>query len=201
MTSCFFNGCANLVAPHSTKCLFHHHRGICLVDACHNQVYARSLCVRHGGKRQCQFDGCTLNSRVGNFCTKHGPTDAVRRCSHDGCSSQAHLRGKCFRHGGSRFCKVDGCVTYARNRGFCARHTPKGPTAKPDHPVKIEQVEVNRVETTDMMLAPFTKSCWMQQALLHVEPIMEVEQAHTDWWHSQLTSMQGWGEVIQLLED
>ncbi|ETV67353.1 hypothetical protein H257_16437 [Aphanomyces astaci] len=194
MTPCFFNGCPNPPStPHSTKCLFHYHRGICLVDDCRNQVYARSLCVRHGGKRQCQFQGCTLNRRVGAFCTKHGPTDAVRRCSHDGCSSQAHLRGKCFRHGGCRFCKVDGCVTYARNRGYCARHTPKNDKIHSDRLVQFEQVEP--------ATPPDVMSCsdlfWIQRALLQIEPPIldnattlgssDLHWQETQSWHDVMT--------------
>ncbi|KAF0699731.1 Aste57867_9722 [Aphanomyces stellatus] len=135
---CFFNGCNKEASDGTFKCLFHIHRGRCLVEDCRNQVYARNLCVRHGGKKQCAFDGCEVNSRVGNFCTKHSPTHLIRMCSYDGCDNQAHLKGKCFRHGGSRFCKVEGCVTYARNRGFCARHTVanKSPVSSPR--VKLE---------------------------------------------------------------
>ncbi|ETV67354.1 hypothetical protein H257_16438 [Aphanomyces astaci] len=194
MTPCFFNGCPNPPStPHSTKCLFHYHRGICLVDDCRNQVYARSLCVRHGGKRQCQFQGCTLNRRVGAFCTKHGPTDAVRRCSHDGCSSQAHLRGKCFRHGGCRFCKVDGCVTYARNRGYCARHTPK---SAQDHPVKSDQVE-----TGSMDFMSRSDILWVQQDMLQIEPLSSSYATSTVYSDIEWQEIQGWAEVMTLLAD
>ncbi|KAF0695236.1 Aste57867_13928 [Aphanomyces stellatus] len=122
---CFFSGCSNEAEVDSWKCTFHFRRGRCAVPDCRSQVYARHLCVRHGGKRQCQVDGCMQNCRVGLFCTRHSPSDIIRLCSEDGCNMQAHLRGKCFRHGGRRECAVDGCDTLARNRGFCAKHKPK----------------------------------------------------------------------------
>ncbi|KAF0738518.1 hypothetical protein Ae201684P_019933 [Aphanomyces euteiches] len=154
MAECFFNGCTNSVIPDSFKCIFHSQRGRCLVQDCRNQVYARNLCVRHGGKRPCAFDGCNLNSRVGKFCTKHSPTDSVRRCSHEGCQNQSHLRGKCFRHGGSKFCMMEGCVTYARNRGYCTRHTPPHLVARRSSVVKTE-VKVENIlpdHSLDLML-------------------------------------------------
>ncbi|KAF0699732.1 Aste57867_9723 [Aphanomyces stellatus] len=187
MPTCFFNGCKNASVADTIKCLFHSHRGCCLVQDCHNQVYARNLCVRHGGKRQCAFDGCQLNSRVGAFCTRHSPSETVRRCSEGGCSSQAHLRGKCFRHGGSRLCKADGCATYARNRGFCARHTPPPSSSLKEEPSSPSSVSNVDVWTLD------DDHHWMQQALLTIEPTMEALPGSESW--------RGWSEINTLLAD
>ncbi|KDO15901.1 hypothetical protein SPRG_18562, partial [Saprolegnia parasitica CBS 223.65] len=50
-TECFFNGCTNSVMHGSWKCEFHKNRAKCTgSSSCHNQVFARNLCVRHGGK-------------------------------------------------------------------------------------------------------------------------------------------------------
>ncbi|KAG9405160.1 hypothetical protein AC1031_004269 [Aphanomyces cochlioides] len=126
---CFFSGCDYEAMAGSWKCTFHVHRSRCAAGDCRNQVYARNLCVGHGGKRQCQVEGCHMNCRIGDFCTRHSSTDVLRFCSEEGCRSQVHLRGKCFRHGGGRRCQVADCTKFARNRGFCAKHTPKKTTS------------------------------------------------------------------------
>ncbi|ETV97372.1 hypothetical protein H310_09707 [Aphanomyces invadans] len=172
MCTCVFNGCTNDAMPHSFKCLFHVHRGQCSAEACHNQVYARGRCVRHGGKKKCRAVDCTVNARVGSFCTKHSPTHLIRTCSHPGCDKQAHWKRRCFRHGGARVCAVEGCVTYARNRGLCARHTPSpipidapqgelGTLSKADiaHLVQLELQETP--STFRPKLAPLVANEWL----------------------------------------
>ncbi|ETV67355.1 hypothetical protein H257_16439 [Aphanomyces astaci] len=65
-------------SAYSFKYSFPIHRGKYTFDNQYrNQVYSRNLCVRHGGKGQGSFEGCSVNSRIGSFCTKHGPFDAV----------------------------------------------------------------------------------------------------------------------------
>ncbi|EQC30500.1 hypothetical protein SDRG_11816 [Saprolegnia diclina VS20] len=120
--TCFFNGCTNPRLPMSVKCDFHKHRLQCLDDGCHNQVYARHRCVRHGGKLRCAHPTCDRNVRLGAFCSSHGQSTAKRHCSEPGCTTQAHARGLCVRHGGGRPCAAPGCPLHARTRGFCARH-------------------------------------------------------------------------------
>ncbi|KDO17772.1 hypothetical protein SPRG_16472 [Saprolegnia parasitica CBS 223.65] len=75
------------------KCDFHKHRRQCQVPKCYNQVYARHLCVRHGGKRICAADGCHRNARITQHCAQHA-TSPVRTemCTHVGCDHVAHLR-------------------------------------------------------------------------------------------------------------
>ncbi|KAH9108458.1 hypothetical protein LEN26_008154 [Aphanomyces euteiches] len=43
----------------------------CDVQGCEKQPHARGRCVRHGGGRHCQAEGCRRHARVGVFCTKH----------------------------------------------------------------------------------------------------------------------------------
>ncbi|KAH9149227.1 hypothetical protein LEN26_004324 [Aphanomyces euteiches] len=123
-TVCFFNDCENPVVPGSWKCLFHRRRSRCLVANCANQVYARSLCVRHGGRRQCQHDNCTMNQRVGNFCSRHATAGLKKMCAEPGCGKQAHARGRCVRHGGGRLCKTPNCIMHARHGAYCSHHIP-----------------------------------------------------------------------------
>ena len=49
-------------------------RGQCSSSGCSTLVYARGLCVKHGGKRTtaCTFSGCTTNAQARGLCTKHG---------------------------------------------------------------------------------------------------------------------------------
>ncbi|KDO22485.1 hypothetical protein SPRG_12767 [Saprolegnia parasitica CBS 223.65] len=122
MTTCYFNDCNNAALSDSSKCEFHKHRLKCLIDGCHNQVYARRLCVRHGGKKLCAFPDCNRNARLGKFCSLHGVVTHKRHCNEDGCLKMAHARGKCVRHGGGRRCAHPECPSHARHKGYCSRH-------------------------------------------------------------------------------
>ncbi|EQC25161.1 hypothetical protein SDRG_16968 [Saprolegnia diclina VS20] len=95
----------------------------CSRDGCLNQVYARALCVRHGGKKQCRVEGCSTYARGGAFCFKHGGRITRRYCIEPGCAKQAHARQRCVRHGGGRKCKVNECEYLAKYSGYCRRHT------------------------------------------------------------------------------
>ncbi|RHY88411.1 hypothetical protein DYB35_005749 [Aphanomyces astaci] len=66
------------------KCAFHKGRGKCRMPDCHNQVYARQLCVRHGGKKICLRPHCTAHARGNAFCLKHGGVAKRRTCEVDG---------------------------------------------------------------------------------------------------------------------
>ncbi|CAK4090224.1 unnamed protein product [Aphanomyces euteiches] len=71
-STCFFKDCPNPVAaPGKLKCTFHAKKGICGAPDCHNQVYARGHCIRHGGRRPCRFEGCSGNARSRGYCTRH----------------------------------------------------------------------------------------------------------------------------------
>ncbi|KAF0691147.1 Aste57867_17571 [Aphanomyces stellatus] len=91
-------------------------------SACPNLIYARGLCVKHGGKRRCAVPDCDQHVKGGRYCIQHGGHSAKRFCSVVGCDKQAHAKGRCVAHGGGQKCKVNGCVCHARIRGCCKAH-------------------------------------------------------------------------------
>ncbi|KDO24580.1 hypothetical protein SPRG_10111 [Saprolegnia parasitica CBS 223.65] len=121
--NCLFNGCSKPVVPSLDKCAFHRYRSKCKVDGCFNQVYARLLCVSHGGKKTCQSPGCASPVRIGDFCTKHTTRSSIT-CSVDGCTQDTAAANQttCPLHGGSSNCAVDDCVKPARMGKFCWHH-------------------------------------------------------------------------------
>ncbi|OQS05474.1 hypothetical protein THRCLA_02403 [Thraustotheca clavata] len=120
-TSCQFHGCSNTPLPSLDKCSFHRYRTKCKVKECRNQVYARKLCVCHGGKKICEFPFCLANVRTGNFCVRHtkksNPT-----CTQEGCKLTAYISSKCIRHGGGKLCLIDDCTMPVHNGNLCWRH-------------------------------------------------------------------------------
>ncbi|KAF0716456.1 Aste57867_2841 [Aphanomyces stellatus] len=123
VAKCFFNHCHNPVEAGAWKCIFHKHRGRCLVQSCRNQMYARDLCIRHGGKQQCIVDNCDRNVRMGELCALHGTlAHKELRCTEPHCTSVAHNRHKCVKHGGGRQCKAPQCTRHPRAGGYCCRH-------------------------------------------------------------------------------
>ncbi|OQR99657.1 hypothetical protein THRCLA_21804 [Thraustotheca clavata] len=118
--TCSFENCHKPVLFGLTKCQSHKNKIKCSIEGCTKQVYARYLCIRHGGRKRCEYDGCHAFAK--------------RFCSEPGCKRQAHARYKCVRHGGGRQCKVNGCDVHARTNGYCRRHSPdkthcKSPTS------------------------------------------------------------------------
>ncbi|EQC40219.1 hypothetical protein SDRG_02867 [Saprolegnia diclina VS20] len=105
-TVCIFDGCALPSRPNSVKCMFHRNRGVCKTPHCHNQVYARQLCVSHGGRNPCQEPGCDANARLGQYCCRHsiaakkrlGVAPSPRPCRFEGCLTAARTGGYCWRH-------------------------------------------------------------------------------------------------------
>ncbi|KAH9163999.1 hypothetical protein LEN26_000243 [Aphanomyces euteiches] len=89
---------------------------------CRSQVYARGLCSKHGGKKQCAVSGCVRSARLANLCYNHGARQLKKKCTFEGCSSHAQFRRLCVRHGGRRKCTVDGCNKFARYVGLCTEH-------------------------------------------------------------------------------
>ncbi|OQR82410.1 hypothetical protein ACHHYP_16079 [Achlya hypogyna] len=73
--SCDFKGCQRPVdASTGTKhtCAVHKYRRHCAIPLCTNQVYARKLCARHGGKRTCKVDQCcAATTGRGGYCAAH----------------------------------------------------------------------------------------------------------------------------------
>ncbi|KDO21261.1 hypothetical protein SPRG_13560 [Saprolegnia parasitica CBS 223.65] len=122
MSLCIFDGCFRQRLLNLTKCDFHKSRSLCKAPACRNQVYARQLCVTHGGRRPCIHADCPANARIGPYCCRHGPKSGKKLCREPGCANIQHTKGKCIRHGGGRQCRKDHCETHARVGGFCWRH-------------------------------------------------------------------------------
>ncbi|KDO18634.1 hypothetical protein SPRG_15969 [Saprolegnia parasitica CBS 223.65] len=120
---CCFRGCSKPAMPQSNKCAFHRNRLCCAVSTCNNQVYARGLCVRHGGTKPCLTTGCDANARTGGYCSRHSLVNTKKQCVEAGCANIAHSRKKCVRHGGGRKCKLAECETLARIAGYCQRHS------------------------------------------------------------------------------
>ncbi|KAF0718418.1 Aste57867_1713 [Aphanomyces stellatus] len=111
------------VAIFGNKCLEHRYRLRCSAQSCLNQVYARNLCVKHGGKPLCEFPGCSRNVRRHGRCCIHMQNHQERKlCASPGCDKFATSRGSCVRHGGGRQCKWEGCTHYARQGGLCVSH-------------------------------------------------------------------------------
>ncbi|KAF0688555.1 Aste57867_19845 [Aphanomyces stellatus] len=138
-TKCIFKACHHTAAIDSIKCWFHRNRDKCEVVDCFNQACARKRCVSHGGKRACDFPGCTANARVGAYCGPHGSTNKKRHCTIDGCTKFAHARRRCVAHGGGRLCNMAGCQSQSRNGGYCQRHG--GKMKKEDEIVVKEEVD------------------------------------------------------------
>ena len=96
-------------------------RPFCRVANCPNQVYARQLCVSHGGQWTCQEPDWVANARAGGLCRRHGEVKN-KFCSSPGCTKLVYAHRKRARHGGRRPCKVEGCGTHARKGGYCRQH-------------------------------------------------------------------------------
>ncbi|OQR89938.1 hypothetical protein ACHHYP_05930 [Achlya hypogyna] len=121
MNRCFVLGC-DLPPATGDKCEKHKHRAKCQGDpSCHNQVYARGRCVRHGGKKPCLYHGCTGNARRNDKCHRHGGA-RHRLCSEPGCDKIVSERRKCSRHGDTALCHFPQCLLKARLQGFCGTH-------------------------------------------------------------------------------
>ncbi|EQC25930.1 hypothetical protein SDRG_16229, partial [Saprolegnia diclina VS20] len=147
-TSCRFNGCTQRALPVLGKCEFHRHRLVCHIDGCNNIVYARQLCVRHGGKLQCAQDDCSANARIDGYCSRHALPTAKRACSEPHCRNLAHSRSKCVRHGGARRCGEELCVSLARTGGFCRRHNPSKVSLRAS-PVQVDMAASDDLQELD----------------------------------------------------
>ncbi|ETW06934.1 hypothetical protein H310_03045 [Aphanomyces invadans] len=124
-TVCQFKRCGRPALPGAVKCEFHKQRSMCSVRDCRNQVFARNLCVRHGGKKACVHEGCQDNVRVGDLCGKHGVATSRKLCIQPGCDKFAQTKQRCSTHGGGQRCKNVGCFAHARRGGYCTRHSSR----------------------------------------------------------------------------
>jgi hypothetical protein len=92
-------------------------RKTCQYEGCVKiSVSPSPYCIRHGGGKRCQHDGCNKGAAQGNTerCRKHGGTPG-RRCEHKGCAKAAQAGGTphCIAHGGGKRCQQEGCPSAA----------------------------------------------------------------------------------------
>ncbi|KAF0689450.1 Aste57867_19102 [Aphanomyces stellatus] len=151
---CRFNHCKRDASPSLTKCQFHRKRSPCAAPGCTNQSVANHLCVRHGGKRTCQMDGCDAPTRGRKKCPAHGGIVPKRYCSEVNCGKQAHANHKCVAHGGGRYCKVDGCQCHIRSRGLCRVHLAATDADHPQHAALEAKSEEIQVDPQDVPSSP-----------------------------------------------
>ncbi|OQR83134.1 hypothetical protein ACHHYP_15061 [Achlya hypogyna] len=166
-TTCYFHGCTSLPMEGSVKCHFHRNRGLCRIAACRNQVYARSLCVRHGGRHPCAHPGCSTNARLGDYCCRHSRLKKL--CHHPGCTKVIQIHNRCIRHGGSKRCLYPGCATPARSGGHCWRHRMYIKNPQPASPEASDLVLYdNGSEASDVWEEQWTSSEDLDASILEV---------------------------------
>ena len=73
------------------------------------------LCIKHGGGKKCQTEGCNKGAQRGGFCRAHG---GGSKCTFPGCTKVDAGGGKCRAHGGGRRCTHPGCPKADVGGGF-----------------------------------------------------------------------------------
>ena len=97
----------------------------CQYPNCTKTRLGAHFCIRHGGGKRCQVEGCNkgASGTVGGgarFCIAHG---GGRRCKIEGCNSTAKKGGVCSSHGGRYECIVPGCRKTAHGPSkLCVSH-------------------------------------------------------------------------------
>ncbi|KDO24565.1 hypothetical protein SPRG_10095 [Saprolegnia parasitica CBS 223.65] len=61
---------------------------LCSEDGCTKTAHRRQKCVRHGGGRPCQVEGCTTHARTGGLCWRH--RNLVLPTADTGCMLEGH---------------------------------------------------------------------------------------------------------------
>lgn len=94
---------------------------LCNESHCQKRDAGGGFCVKHGGGRRCEVQGC---SRViqgkGRKCKSHG---GGTKCSVESCVKKSVGRGFCYEHGGGKRCRVEGCNEPAiRSKLYCTQH-------------------------------------------------------------------------------
>ncbi|ETL95227.1 hypothetical protein L917_06947 [Phytophthora nicotianae] len=92
---------------------------ICKEPDCDKYVVDHGLCIRHGGGKRCNVEGCNCRAQNRGLCWKHG---GYTRCTVEGCTKRAKSRGICWSHGGGTRCKFEGCSKIAVSLGRCWAH-------------------------------------------------------------------------------
>jgi hypothetical protein len=121
---CAVKSCENDTMADKRFCRRHISRA-CHYPGCTKTRLGPQYCIRHGGGKRCEVEGCTkgASGTVGGgarFCIAHG---GGRRCRVDGCRSTAKRDGLCSSHGGRYECVVSGCSKTAHGpRRLCTMH-------------------------------------------------------------------------------
>ncbi|ETW05809.1 hypothetical protein H310_03490 [Aphanomyces invadans] len=201
---CAFKGCDRRAPPDSDRCAGHRTRKQCRIAGCANVVYARQLCVRHGGKKQCQFPGgCQATAQGGDLCPAHGGEIIKRFCRIDGCDRQAHAKRLCVHHGGGRLCQYTGCPHHARAGGFCHKHKctspsdddlgpalylPSSGASSPSSPVSVDSnavlsstIEHESADPT-ILDRPNADLSSMHQSSQVLPAALTSSPAYSEWW-------------------
>lgn len=119
---CVTDMCNRIARSGSKHCIRHGGGRRCQTDGCKRSADATNHCVRHGGGRRCQTDGCKRSAEGStNHCIRHG---GGKRCLTQGCKSSARgSTNHCIRHGGGRRCQTEGCKSSAEgSTNHCVRH-------------------------------------------------------------------------------
>ena len=109
-TNCAVKSCLDEVMTGKRFCQRHISRA-CQYADCSKTRLGPHFCIRHGGGKRCQVDGCNkgASGTIGGgakYCIAHG---GGRRCRVNGCHSTAKRGGLCSAHGGRYECQIAGC--------------------------------------------------------------------------------------------
>jgi len=109
-TKCSVKTCYDECLDDKKFCLKHLNKA-CSYPDCGKTRLGPLFCIRHGGGKRCEFEGCIkgASGSIGGgarFCITHG---GGRRCKVDNCKSTAKKNGLCSTHGGRYECLVSGC--------------------------------------------------------------------------------------------
>ena len=75
----------------------HHNFRKCIITNCFRKSKGgeSKKCIRHGGGKKCEIDGCNKSVQSKNRCKKHG---GGRKCKYNGCNTNYFLLGYCRKH-------------------------------------------------------------------------------------------------------
>ncbi|KAF0685384.1 Aste57867_22711 [Aphanomyces stellatus] len=80
MVGCSANArVGSLCSRHASSAL----KPACVVNGCDKQPRAHGRCAAHGGVKKCRVEGCRVNARSNQFCTKHSPNRATKEVVDD----------------------------------------------------------------------------------------------------------------------
>jgi hypothetical protein len=123
-TKCSVKNCFDECLETKKFCSKHLNKA-CNYPECTKTRLGPFFCIRHGGGKRCEYEGCTkgASGSIGGgakFCITHG---GGRRCKVENCRSTAKKNGVCSSHGGRYECLVTGCRRSAHGPSkLCTLH-------------------------------------------------------------------------------